>query len=72
MNLIKAIWDVLNGKKLNTGTIVVLGAIIIERVFGVSNQEATGVATSIMMGAGGVIMLVGYIHRLIKARQVTK
>ena len=73
MKIIAALWDVLNGKKMNTGTIMVIAALIMERVLGASHDEATQIASSIMMGIGGVTALIGYIHRIIKsAKKVEK
>jgi len=69
MNLFKAAIDLLNGKKLNTGTIMVIVVIVLKQFLGVSESEAQTIATNIMMGAGGVMALWGYIHRLIKAKK---
>lgn len=70
--MLKALWNVMNGQKLNTGTIVIIITIALEKLFNVGHDEATGTATSIMMGVGGVIALVGYIHKLTKTKQVPK
>jgi hypothetical protein len=68
MKLIMALVDLLNGKKLNTGTIMVIAVVVLKQ-FGLSEGEANTIATNIMMGTGGVLALWGYIHRLIKARK---
>lgn len=68
MDILKAILAALNGKKLNTGTIIILAALVMQKLFGIGNDEATSIATSVMMGVGGVFALWGYIHRLIKTK----
>ena len=72
MNLLKAVLDLINGKKLNTGTIMILAVIVLKQVLGVDESTANTMATNIMMGVGGVMALWGYIHRLIKAQQAKK
>jgi len=72
MKILKALLDLLNGKKLNTGTIMVIAVVVIKQVLGVSETEATNMATNLMMGVGGVMALWGYVHRLIKAKQAKK
>lgn len=67
MNLLKAILNLLNGKKLNTGTVMVLAVVVLKQFLGVSDSEAQTMATNIMMGVGGIMALWGYIHRLIKS-----
>ena len=69
MNILKVILDLLNGKKLNTGTIMILAVIVLQQL-GIEKTEATTIATNIMMGIGGAMALWGYIHRLVKSRQV--
>jgi len=71
MNLFKVILDLLNGKKLNTGTIMILAVIVLQH-FGIEKTEATTIATNIMMGVGGALALWGYIHRWMKARNAAK
>jgi hypothetical protein len=66
MNLLKAALDLLNGKKLNTGTIMVIVVVVLKQFLGVSESEAQTIATNVMMGVGGVMALWGYIHRLVK------
>lgn len=69
MNILKALLDLMNGKKLNTGTVIVIAVIVLQQVLGIDKTEATNIATNVMMGVGGVFALWGYIHRLIKARK---
>jgi hypothetical protein len=69
MKLLKALLDLLNGKKLNTGTIMVIAVIVLKQVLGVDDSTANTIATNIMMGVGGAMALWGYIHRLIKAQK---
>lgn len=69
--MVKMIWDLMNGKKLNTGTIIML-AVLALKYFGMDESTATSTATGIMLGVGAVITLVGFIHRWIKAKQAKK
>lgn len=71
MNLFKVIIDLLNGKKLNTGTVIILAVFVLQQL-GIEKTEATNIATNVMMGVGGVFMLWGYIHRWIKANKEKK
>jgi hypothetical protein len=66
--ILTAIWGAMNGKKMDTGTIVTIMAIVLQH-FGASQGEALTMSTDIMMGMGGVILVIGFIHRLIKAKQ---
>ena len=63
------LWKLMNGQKLNTGMIVTIAAIIIQNLFNVGHDEAVSIVTNVMMGVGGVTALIGYIHKLIKARK---
>ena len=49
--------------------IVTIAAIIIQNLFNVGHDEAVSIVTNVMMGVGGVTALIGYIHKLIKARK---
>ena len=69
MNILKVVLDLLNGKKLNTGTIMILAVIVLKQVLGIDETTANTMATNIMMGVGGFMALWGYIHRLIKAKK---
>jgi hypothetical protein len=71
MNLIKAVLDLLNGKKLNTGTVMVIAVFVLKQL-GLDDNTATQTATNIMLGVGGVLTLWGYIHRMIKSAQAKK
>jgi len=69
MNIFKALLDLVNGHKMNTGTIVILATLIIEQFLGVSKGEAGNIVTNIMMGIGGITAIVGYIHKIIKGKK---
>ena len=71
MNLIKIIMDLLNGHKLNTGTIIIIAVMVLQQL-GIEKEIATQITTNIMLGVGGVFMLWGYIHRIIKAWRARK
>jgi hypothetical protein len=68
IQLIKVVTDLLNGKKLNTGTVIIVLVFIFSQL-GIDKTEATQIATSIMLGIGGVMTIWGYIHRVIKDMQ---
>jgi hypothetical protein len=65
--MIKILWDAMNGKKLNTGTIMIL-AVLVFKYLGMDQGVATQTATGIMLGVGSVFTLVGYIHRWVKTK----
>ena len=67
MALLKAIWDVMNGNKLNTGTIIIIASLVIQKVLHVDSQGADQIVAQVMTGVGGVIALIGYIHKMVKA-----
>ena len=73
MNLIKALWDLMNGKKLNTGTVIILVTFLAQKALGIDDQAALNLATLSVTGIsytiGGIVLLVGYIHRLVKAKK---
>lgn len=62
----------MNGHKFTTGTIVMIAAVLMQQLLGIEHSEATNIATNIMMGFGGALALVGYIHRIIKAAKARK
>ena len=72
MNFLKALFNIFNGQKLNTGTVVIIASIVIDRFLSVGHEQAVSIATSIMTGAGGIIALIGYIHKIIKAKAKAK
>jgi hypothetical protein len=65
--MLKIIWDAMNGKKLTTGTVMIM-AVLVFKSLGMDQDVATQTATSIMLGVGAVLTLTGYIHRWIKAK----
>jgi lipopolysaccharide export LptBFGC system permease protein LptF len=72
LQLVVALWQSLNGKKFNTGAIVTLLAIVFQQVFsqfGVDKDQSVTMATYLVQAAGVIIMIVGYVHRLIKAKK---
>ena len=68
LKLLQALTTVWDGKKVNTGAIVMLVALALQQL-GLGNAEATSTATGIMMGTGAVVTTVGLIHKAIKAKQ---
>ena len=66
MKIITVLLDLLNGKKLNTGTIMIL-AVFVLKYLGMTEGEAQSAATNIMLGIGGVFAVWGYIHRMYKS-----
>ena len=71
MNILSVIWDFMNGKKFNTGTIMVVAVYIFQH-FGMDHDAAVSMCTNIMLGIGGVTALVGFIHQLVKGWQEKK
>lgn len=69
MKVFKALLDLLNGHKMNTGTIVILSTVVLEQFLGISKGEATNTVTNIMMGIGGITAIIGYIHKWIKDKK---
>jgi len=72
MNPFKSLLGLLNGKKLNTGTIMVITVVVLKQLFGISDAEATNLATNIMIGIGGAMALWGYIDRWRKSLKANK
>lgn len=70
--MFKALWDIMNGKKFDAGTIVVVAAFLIQQYLGVNHDQAISIVSSIMAGVGGVTMLIGLIHRWVKAGKISK
>ena len=74
MNVLKliqelaTIWD---GKKVNTGAVVMLLALGLQNI-GMEHTAALNTASGLMMGTGAVITSVGLLHKWWKARQVKK
>ena len=66
MNLISAFWDIMNGKKLNTATVIVIIVFVLQQL-GLEKDAATQMTSQIMTGIAGVLALIGFVHRLIKS-----
>lgn len=71
MNLVKALWALLNGKKLNTATLIAIGIVALQAL-GIEQTEATKYAEAIAAAIMAVLAVVGYIHRMIKKAQEKK
>ena len=71
MNLFKMALEVLNGKKMTTGTIIIIAVFVLQQV-GIEKSEATNIATNVMLATGSVLTAWGYIHRWIKAKKAVK
>jgi protein-S-isoprenylcysteine O-methyltransferase Ste14 len=68
LSIVKAIWSVMNGKKFDTGTVVVLMAIVIQQVLNVDHDTSLTLASQVMAGSGTLLAIIGVVHRWIKAR----
>ena len=68
LKMLQALSTVWDGKKVNTGAIVMLVALGLQYL-GMGNDDATNTASGIMMGTGAVVTTVGLIHKAIKAKQ---
>lgn len=71
MDILKALWDVMNGKKLNTATVITI-LILALQTMGMAKEEAVQAVSAVMAGVAGVLAIVGFLHRLWKARQQKK
>jgi hypothetical protein len=70
--LISSLWKVFDGHKFNSGAAIAVLAIIFQQVLssqGVGHDQAVSMATYIIEGAGSIIMVVGYLHKLIKGKK---
>ena len=68
MNVIPALidlWNGMNGHKFNTGAMTIVLSFIIQQL-NVDHDQSISLATYIVQGIGAVIMVVGYVHKLIK------
>lgn len=65
--MLKALWDMMNGKKFSTGTTITILAFGLQQI-GIAKDQASNDALYIVQGVGAVIMVIGYIHQWIKAR----
>lgn len=71
IKLIQALATVWDGKKVNTGAVVMLAALGLQYL-GMDKSEATSTATGIMLGVGSIITTIGLVHKAIKAKQAKK
>jgi hypothetical protein len=71
MNILKIVLDLINGKKMNTGMIMIVAVFVLKQL-GVADSEANEMATNIMLGVGSVLTAWGYAHRWIKYFQKAK
>lgn len=68
MKILMALLEAFNGKKTTTGAVMLLAVLVLEQV-GIPKNEATTIATNIMLTTGSVITAWGYIHKWIKAKK---
>lgn len=71
LKLLQALATVWDGKKVNTGAVVMLAALGLQHI-GMEHNDAVNTATGIMMGVGSAITAVGLVHKWFKARQAKK
>jgi len=69
MNIVNILWGLLNGKKINTGAIVLAIAFMLEHYLTIDNGMAQQIASQLMYGFGGVSLLIGIVHREMKKRK---
>ena len=72
MNLVKALFDLMNGKKLKLGTIISLLALVMQQLLNIPEGTAANLATQIVSGGGALLAAIGWIHQEIKAREEKK
>lgn len=68
MNIIKALWDIMNGKKLNTATVITILIVVLGQL-GMDHDVAVQAVSAVMAGIAGAMAIVGFFHRLWKAHQ---
>lgn len=68
IQLIQALLGAMNGKKLNTGAVMLLVVFVMQQI-GIPESEAKEIFANGLVAFGSVLTLWGYIHRLIKANQ---
>lgn len=56
----------LNGLKTHSGIVIAVLAIIYQKI-GLTAEDATNTVTTVVAVAGGVLALVGLVHKFIKA-----
>ena len=68
LELGKALIRVMNGKKLNTGAVMLLCVFVMQQL-GIGESEAKEIFSNGLVFFGSVLTVWGYIHRIIKSRQ---
>lgn len=61
-----------NGQKFTTGTIVSVLAILAMQFLPLDQNAAADMAAKIVAGGGALWAAIGYIHRLLKAKEAKK
>ena len=61
----------LDGLKLNTGVVLVVLTFLFQ-FFGLTKEDAEATIAAVIAIIGGVLVVVGYIHRIIKNIQAKK
>jgi hypothetical protein len=68
LKILKVVVGLLNGKKLNTGAVMLLAVFVLQQI-GVNESEANEIAQNCLLAFGSILTAWGYAHRLIKAKQ---
>jgi uncharacterized membrane protein YphA (DoxX/SURF4 family) len=58
----------LNGLKMNTGVLLVVLTFIFDKI-GLTKDDAEAFIASVIAVVGGILTVIGFIHRVIKAKK---
>lgn len=61
----------LNGFKMNTGVVLVVLTFLFQ-FFGLTKEDAEATIAAVIAVIGGVLVVIGYIHRIIKSIRAKK
>lgn len=68
MNFLKSLWNGSSGHKFNTGTMLVILPLVLQHC-GLSPDDSTQAIAAGTQIVGGVVAVIGFVHKIIKANQ---
>ena len=75
LQVVQGVWDMMNGRKFNSGVAITLLALVMQNVlgkYGLNHDTAVSGATYLVGAGGFIVLLVGYVHQWIKANAAKK
>jgi hypothetical protein len=75
LQVAQGVWDMMNGRKFNSGVAITLLALVMQNVlgkYGLNHDTAVSGATYLVGAGGFIVLLVGYVHQWIKANAAKK